>query len=116
MKLPGAPVLPMGSFAQNGFVGSGERPGNFNTGASAAQPGVVQREPLDREEPPTVQRSILSSLGSGNDGNSSSDSGGDETEKMPKIVSAQQLDVLADKLVPRIKRLMRAEMERGVFR
>ena len=34
---------------------------------------------------------------------------------LPEITS-QQLEELADKLLPRIKRIMRAEMERSLFR
>ena len=40
----------------------------------------------------------------------------DDIEEARVPVTPMQLDRLADKLVPRIKRLMRAEMERSVFR
>ena len=36
-------------------------------------------------------------------------------ELMPEV-TAKQLDQLADQLVPRIKRIMRNEMERSLFR
>ena len=112
-KLPGSPVLPMGSFAPNGFMGSGGRSGSSENGSFGAQPGLVQREPLDMDEPPTIQRELPDT---GNAQASSSDEAEKADGEMPQIVSARQLDALADKLVPRIKRMMRAEMERGVFR
>ena len=65
------------------------------------------------EEPPTKQRDPL---GNGNTQASSAEETENENEERPQIVSARQLDALADKLVPRIKRMMRAEMDRGVFR
>ena len=74
---------------------------------------MIQREPLDAEEPPVVQREPM---GTGNNQASSADESDNESGKMPQIVSSRQLDSLAEKLVPRIKRMMRAEMERGVFR
>ena len=80
------------------------------------QPGLIQREPLDELKTPTIQREPLDEPKLG-DITASSDVGDDRAnEVIPQIVTPRQLDSLADKLVPRIKRLMRAEMERGVFR
>ena len=113
VKMPAVPVLPMGSSAPNGAMGSAPRIAASPAGSFGGDTGLIQREPLDAEEPPVVQREPM---GTGNNQASSADESDNESGKMPQIVSSRQLDSLADKLVPRIKRMMRAEMERGVFR
>ena len=40
----------------------------------------------------------------------------DENTELPQKVTPRDLDILADKLMPRIKRMIRAESERSIFR
>ena len=40
----------------------------------------------------------------------------DENLELPQEVTPRDLDILAEKLMPRIKRMIRAESERSIFR
>ncbi len=111
-KMPGASKKPHDSFGQNGFMGIGGF-GTTNNGFFGGQPGLIQREPLESSEPDTVQRAPISATETAYENKVSSD---EISEDVPKTLTARELDTLADKLVPRIKRMMRAEMERNVFR
>lgn len=113
-KKPEPVKAPQASFGQNGFMGIGPSPSvNHFPGV---QPGLIQREPLDNFEPNIIQREPLTENETENDTSSDLQEVKDDIEEARVPVTPMQLDRLADKLVPRIKRLMRAEMERSVFR
>ncbi len=113
-RIPDSGNKPHSFFGQNGFVGNGFRPSDNRF--PGVQTGLVQRELLDSPESETVQREPMADTGAESDISSASQALEDKIDEARVPVTAKQLDRLADKLVPRIKRMMRAEMERSVFR
>ncbi len=110
VKMPGIGNMPNAFFGQNSFKGNSSGPSD-NYSRSDGNDGLVQREPMTGSEPDTIQRELLDAAGPENDRTAQ-----ENIDEARKPVTAKQLDRLADKLVPRIKRIMRAEMERSVFR
>jgi len=110
VKMPGIGNMPNAFFGQNSFKGNSSGPSD-NYSRSDGNDGLVQREPMTGSEPDTIQRELLDAAGPENDRTAQ-----ENIDEARTPVTAKQLDRLADKLVPRIKRIMRAEMERSVFR
>ena len=114
--------LPMGN---SGFVNSSEAAStrqNNNTTLSNYFPGVDNSN-NNAQTSDTVQREFSDKLNSAIDSimpdslksKPSSGQSDDNTEAAAKV-TRRDLDILADKLLPRIKRIMRSEMERSIFR
>ena len=100
--------LPQGNFGQNGPAGNSgafSAPSGGFAGAQAS--GVVQREMSSATE----AKQVLDAAE-----NTPAENVEQKVEAVFPEVTARQLEILADKLVPRIKRIMRTEMERGIFR
>ena len=110
-KLPGAGKTLPGSFGQKGLPGStGAAP--LNNGFFGGVTGLIQRESEDNGSPaPSPSEKASADQETGSD-----EAAEEKIHALFPEVTATQLDTLADKLVPRIKRMMRAEMERSVFR
>ena len=64
------------------------------------EPAAVPETGINEEDAVTAGRDLVSSI----------------KDELPPEVTPQELDILADRLMPRIKRMMRAESERSIFR
>ena len=64
------------------------------------EPAAVPETGINEEDAVTAGRDLVSSI----------------KDELPPEVTSQELDILADRLMPRIKRMMRAESERSIFR
>ncbi|MBQ6481619.1 MAG: hypothetical protein IJI45_10915, partial [Anaerolineaceae bacterium] len=114
-------ALPMGSFGSSNSSGAdssrqsfGNTPSNYFPGVTnnnVQNSGTVQREFKDKFDS-AIDSLFPDSLKSKPASGKSDD---DEQNTAPEV-TRRDLDMLADKLLPRIKRIMRSEMERSIFR
>ena len=116
-----AQASPVPAFNSSMHPGSGffssnsnnfNKPQNMYPGVNSAQTqqpvGVIQRDMLD-----DVMDKFVNSESTGS--KTVDDSTGEVEEILPEV-TPRDLEILADRLLPRIKRIMRAEMERSIFR
>ena len=97
--------MPGFSFSQNTFADNSDSFQQTANQPSEGKPAdVVQREMDTKSSKPDVTN-ILNDK-----------SAEEQRKELVPEVTPQQLETLANRLVPRIKRSMRAEMERSIFR
>ena len=114
-------ALPMGSFGSSNSSGADSSRQSFGNTSSNYFPGVTNN---NVQNSGTVQREFKDKFDSAIDSlfpdslkskPASGKSDDDEQNTAPEV-TRRDLDMLADKLLPRIKRIMRSEMERSIFR
>ena len=110
----------------------GPKPGPNPTGSQSGPAGYfpgVSNSPMDNGNASgTIQREMEDSAPAANEkpAEGTDSPAGDKVDGTPAVkdalndllpeVTSKQLDALADKLLPRIKRIIRAETERSIFR
>ena len=137
-RFSGLPFPGMGNMGKQGpsLNSSQKMSGKSSSGNDSRSSSTIQREMLGdlvtkakdaassatsaAQSAVSSAKTAVSSVFSKNEPDTSEKDDNDAAEKvletlLPEITS-QQLEELADKLLPRIKRIMRAEMERSLFR
>ena len=109
--------LPSGSFGQKNSAGNQGSPFRSSESSGNNSDSVVQREYLESEKTESrIETEPAAPQSAAKDESPAENELNKRLEELLPEVTAKQLDQLADQLLPRIKRIMRNEMERSLFR